>query len=232
MTPESLAIEWARLVGRLKTLPRTGWVRRGVPHIESVADHSWRVAALAMLTDNPQKCMCMAVVHDIAECIIGDIAPDDCVSKEDKQKREHDATEQIVTMLKDASGGADMTFLKSLLEEYEERTTPEAIAVKDLDLLDMIIQADEYETRYDQIDLQDFFDGTPVSRFRTPKLAKVAAEVHRQRQERRKHSAPATTSTSELSKRDTDFVRNYAVKSPLSEAQIRDVIVELRKSER
>lgn len=30
----------------------------------------------------------MAVVHDMAECIVGDITPSDGVSKEEKYKRE------------------------------------------------------------------------------------------------------------------------------------------------
>ena len=41
-----------RGVGRLKSLRRTGWRDRGVPaaEIESVADHTLRVAVLAWLT--------------------------------------------------------------------------------------------------------------------------------------------------------------------------------------
>ena len=34
------------------------------------------------------RCIKMALVHDLAECIVGDIAPSDGVSKEDKHRRE------------------------------------------------------------------------------------------------------------------------------------------------
>ena len=34
---------------RLKRTPRTGWVMRGVPDAESVADHSYGVAFIALL---------------------------------------------------------------------------------------------------------------------------------------------------------------------------------------
>lgn len=30
----------------------------------------------------------MALVHDMAECIVGDITPSDCIDKQEKQKRE------------------------------------------------------------------------------------------------------------------------------------------------
>jgi hypothetical protein len=35
------ALEFCRLIGRLKITPRTGWVRREVPGYESVADHRY-----------------------------------------------------------------------------------------------------------------------------------------------------------------------------------------------
>ncbi len=50
---------------------RTGWVRRGVEGAESIADHMYRMAVMAMLfagTDiDYQRCVMMAIVHDMAE---------------------------------------------------------------------------------------------------------------------------------------------------------------------
>jgi putative hydrolase of HD superfamily len=40
-----LAHEW----GQLKLLPRTGWLRAGIEHPESVAEHSLRTAMLAWM---------------------------------------------------------------------------------------------------------------------------------------------------------------------------------------
>lgn len=34
------------------------------------------------------RCIKLALVHDMAECIVGDIAPSDNVSKEEKHRRE------------------------------------------------------------------------------------------------------------------------------------------------
>lgn len=34
------------------------------------------------------RCIKLALVHDMAECIVGDIAPSDNISKEEKHRRE------------------------------------------------------------------------------------------------------------------------------------------------
>lgn len=212
------AVEYARICGKLKQTKRTGWVRRQVPHVESVADHSWRVSALTLLLHSnldpnesisdsiesePQKpldiskCMEMAILHDLAESIVGDIAPSDNVPKQEKQQMENEAIEKIAEVLgsvhssKESSHQCDnrssigKDSLLATFHEYEERQTREAIAVKDLDLLDMIIQADEYEEQYPGLDLTEFFVGTPVDRFRNDMIRDVAEEVHRQRSDRR-----------------------------------------------
>jgi len=71
--------------------------------------------------------------------------------------------------------------LLGLFDEYERRETREAVVVKDLDLLDMVLQAWEYEEKYPGIDLGEFFRGTPPSRFRDGGIRAVAEEVHRRR---------------------------------------------------
>jgi putative hydrolase of HD superfamily len=214
--PIEFAIKYARICGTLKTTRRTGWydnkttnnifysdllwnviypffaivffrVYRNVPQAESVADHSWRVAALCMLLQQESsiditKAMEMAILHDLAESIIGDIAPFDNISKDEKKRLEHDAISYISDVLRNASGNTSDCHLLQVMEEYEARESATAKAVKDLDLLDMLIQATEYEERYGHINLQDFFDGTPVEKFQTEAIARMAHRVHKQRQ--------------------------------------------------
>jgi putative hydrolases of HD superfamily len=67
----------------LSELPRTGWLLRGVRPCESIADHSFGVAFLAMLfvdairaeggTIDGERTLRMALVHDAAEAKTGDI---------------------------------------------------------------------------------------------------------------------------------------------------------------
>lgn len=141
------ALKYLKIAGDLKRTPRTGWIYRGVKEfsrVESVSDHSWRMAAAAFLfsddpTYNVGKMIQMAVLHDIAEAIIGDIAPADNINKIEKKKREEIATEEIMNEL----AGFSILGAKNaniLINEYEARETNESIAVKDLDMLEMIIQ--------------------------------------------------------------------------------------------
>jgi putative hydrolase of HD superfamily len=43
--------------------------------------------------------MVISLVHDLAECIVGDITPSDPVSAEDKHRMEVEAMEALVTKL-------------------------------------------------------------------------------------------------------------------------------------
>jgi putative hydrolase of HD superfamily len=235
------SLEFARLIGKLKTTPRTGWVRRGVPRYESVADHSWRVAALSLLLAGRKdvdlnKCLPMALIHDIAESIVGDIPPEDNVSKEDKQRMEKEAVAKIAGILREATTGSDdpalaEKILLDLFHEYEDRVSKEAIVVKDLDLLDMIIQADEYERSFD-VDLSEFFESTPVSGFRDPSLAKVAEEIHHQRQQRIEASEKdQKKQESTLSKNDEAFIAEHSKASSMSADSIEKVVEALRQWE-
>ncbi|XP_024032437.1 HD domain-containing protein 2-like, partial [Morus notabilis] len=66
------AIDFLSLCHRLKTTKRAGWVRRDVKDPESVADHMYRMGLMALIaSDIPgvdrDRCMKMAIVHDIAE---------------------------------------------------------------------------------------------------------------------------------------------------------------------
>jgi len=231
------AVEFAHLIGKLKTTPRTGWVRRGVPRYESVADHSWRVAALTLLLHGNEdidaaKCMQMAVVHDLAECVVGDIAPDDNVSKADKEFMEHAAIEKVSSLLQQAQnddGDLSSTHLLELFHEYEKRQSTEAIAVKDLDRLDMILQAEEYEQAFGT-DLSDFFEGTPPGGFRNPTLQKIASQVHQRREERLQQQNHCVEEVKKeiLSKRDAAFVSEYAQASDLDAESIQKVVQALR----
>ncbi len=63
-----LAHEW----GQLKMLPRTGWLRAGIEHPESVAEHSLRAAMLAWMLAglegaDPERAATLALFYDSQE---------------------------------------------------------------------------------------------------------------------------------------------------------------------
>nr|XP_023506786.1 HD domain-containing protein 2 isoform X2 [Equus caballus] len=96
-------LRFLRLVGQLKRVPRTGWVYRNVERPESVSDHMYRMAVMALVTKdehlNKDRCVRLALVHDMAECIVGDIAPADNIPKEEKHRREEEAMKQVTRLL-------------------------------------------------------------------------------------------------------------------------------------
>jgi putative hydrolase of HD superfamily len=143
----SRAIDFLTMARGLKTTKRTGWVMREVPEPESVADHSWRISLMAMVASfsdnvNTDKCIKMALVHDLAEAAVGDITPHCGVSDSDKHQLELDAITKMTNMLGDSMGSEEIL---GLWKEYEDGTTEEAKLVKDMDKLEMILQAQEYE---------------------------------------------------------------------------------------
>ncbi|RZF36914.1 hypothetical protein LSTR_LSTR004602 [Laodelphax striatellus] len=76
--------------------------------------------------------------------------------------------------------------MKKLFEEYEAQETSEAKFVKELDRLDMVVQAYEYEKRDETYGhLQEFFDSTQ-GKFSHPLVMKILSQVHEKRKNRLK----------------------------------------------
>ena len=147
--PADGLLRFFHLAGRLKETARAGWSLRGIADPESVAEHCHRVALLALLLaprstpplDVP-RCVSLALVHDLAEALVGDITPYDGVSADEKRRRESQAMEQLAALAGDAS-------LLTLWREYDAASSPEARFVKELDKLETVLQAAEYGTRED-----------------------------------------------------------------------------------
>ncbi len=123
---------------RLKALPRAGWVRKGVPSPETVASHSWGVAwlvlALAPEGIDLAKALSYATLHDLAEVRVGDITPADRMAPEEKSRREHEAVAKLTAALRRPD-------LAALWEAFENGADREARLVRELDRLDMALQA-------------------------------------------------------------------------------------------
>ncbi|KAH0865753.1 hypothetical protein HID58_082964 [Brassica napus] len=125
------------------------------------------------------SCMKMAIVHDIAEAIVGDITPSCGVSKEEKNRRESEALEHMCKLL---GGGERAEEIAELWREYEANASPEAKVVKDFDKLEMILQALEYEQEQGQ-DLEEFFQST-AGKFQTDIGKAWALEIASRRRKR------------------------------------------------
>ncbi|KAE9384989.1 HD domain-containing protein [Gymnopus androsaceus JB14] len=150
------------ILERLKTQKRTGWVNNRIPNPESISDHMYRMAVLSMCTSDTKldvaKCVMLCVVHDLAEAQVGDIAPSDGISKDEKTRLEAEAMRVFVHEMLHNSPAAQR--IEALWQEYEARETPEARFVKDLDRFEMAVQAFEYERDLNMPKLQPFYDSS------------------------------------------------------------------------
>jgi putative hydrolases of HD superfamily len=150
--------------GKLKVMPRTGWLLRGIKHPESIAEHCYRTTLLAMVLSDlliehgidldSARVMKIALLHDIAESQVGDIPHPAMryIPDEVKENAERGAMEDIF-----ASFGALGKHYVALWEEYELAQTLESQVVKIADKLELLIQAYEYEKVGFQ-SLEDFWE--------------------------------------------------------------------------
>ena len=94
------------------------------------------------------------------------------VSEEEKHKRELETMDQISKMLGPLMGGDEML---SLWKEYEACNTEEAKLLKDLDKIEMILQAQEYEAEGSNGQSLDEFFTSTEGKWRT-EIGKAWAE--------------------------------------------------------
>jgi putative hydrolase of HD superfamily len=143
----------------LKLLFRQGWLRAGLSRerTESVAEHTLFVALLSwFLADgyfpelDANRVLRMALLHDLGEAHVGDLTPHDDVPKVEKARRERAAVAQLLGKLPRGE-----TYV-ALWEEYETGTSLEAKLVREVDRLEMGLQACVYELQ-GAPDLSAFF---------------------------------------------------------------------------
>lgn len=112
---------------------------------ESSADHSWRLALMAFVVAEELKlnidlkhAVKLALIHDIAEAVTGDI--DDTliaegkITREEKQKCEIQAIKKLANTLPPKIGKE----IYSLWKEFEEGLTKEAKFIRALDKLETL----------------------------------------------------------------------------------------------
>ncbi|NLG35433.1 MAG: HD domain-containing protein [Lentisphaerae bacterium] len=161
----------------LKSLYRQGWLRAGIPkaQCESVADHTLGVTLLGLfLADahfpelDRRKLLRMGLLHDFGEIYAGDIVPGR-MTLEEKHALERESVERVFSRL---PGGAEYL---AVWEEYEEGRTPEARYMKEIDRLEMGLQASVYE--HEGLgDLSAFLDSTDQA-LTTPELRDILGAI-------------------------------------------------------
>lgn len=172
-------LKFIELVNVLKHAPRRGWIIRNIKNPETISGHMYAMGMMTfLLVGNDTsldrlKCMQLALVHDLAESIVGDITPQDNIPVVLKHEMEDNAMKKITSLLDENTG----QFIYALYKEYESKTTPEAKFVKELDLFDMIFSAASYEKQNNSVgSLQEFFDAAQ-NKFEHPLVQKLSSEL-------------------------------------------------------
>ena len=140
MQPREL-LEILHVAERLKDTSRHCTSSNGRP--ESVAEHSWRLALMAMLlrhefpTLDIDRVVDMCLIHDLGECFTGDI-PAFLKTEQDRETEDDLLRRWVAALPKEVSAR-----LASLYAEMDAQETPEAKLYKALDKLEAVIQHNE-----------------------------------------------------------------------------------------
>lgn len=138
------------LATQLKYKIRSGWDKShwnvSKERVESIAEHVYGTCILALSIDSEfktdldiNKVIKMLVLHELGEVIIGDITPFDNITLEEKMKKEHEAMREVIGDL------VNQEEFLSLLFEFDEKKTKEAIFAHHCDKLEADIQAKVYQ---------------------------------------------------------------------------------------
>lgn len=105
------------------------------------------------------KCTRMALIHDMAESLVGDITPVDGVSKSEKSRREAETMDYLCTsLLGNVHKGTEQAQqIRDSWQEYEDAKTLESQFVHDVDKIELLLQMVEYERSHNgETDLGEF----------------------------------------------------------------------------
>ena len=145
--------------GKLKEEMRRGWVKKlGMARPESVADHSYRTALMAMVVSDSRgldtaKAVRLALLHDLPEALVGDAMPEERSGKS-KIALETKAFSELAKGLP----GDLRTLYQDAWKEFVDGKSDEAKLVRQLDKVEMAVQAWEYvQESADPAKAREFF---------------------------------------------------------------------------
>ena len=147
MTKEQNVVNFYRLCNKLKDVVRTGWKDWKVnrDRVESIAEHIYGVQMLAIAMKSEyqydidmEKVIYMLAIHELGETIIGDLTQFQ-ISKEEKEKMEHEAVHDILSTLIDGET------IEALFLEFDSHKTPESLFAYQCDKLECDLQCKLYD---------------------------------------------------------------------------------------
>ncbi|MBB5252888.1 HD domain-containing protein [Sulfurisphaera ohwakuensis] len=167
-----------RVITGCKNLVRTGWMQRGVPPSigETVSQHSWEAAVLAYylasklkekgVKINPERASVIALFHDVAESLLGDLPKWASERIEEKEEIELEAIKEL---------GLDV----ELFIEYKEMKSLEGKIAKLCDRLSTYMQAKRYaKLGYDVSEITKTYEKEIENLMKDEKLSLIINEIN------------------------------------------------------
>lgn len=156
---------------QLKRVQRTGWVMRGIANAETVSDHSFGVAFIALVlaqyVDEPidtVKLITTALIHDLPEAVLSDIPSPACLHlpRQSKTAAERSALSVLLDEIPQGERWQDWW------RDFAEQSSVEARLVDDADRLDLLLQAYVYEQTTGNRWLEEFWSEPCADSFAYP----------------------------------------------------------------
>lgn len=164
---------------KLKRIKRSGWINHNIKLPESVADHSYALSILSLalakkLGLDRERLLLMSIIHDLGESLIGDIvSPENDAEIKLKFKKEVEAIKQVLECFDSSEE------LMELWLDFEHGRTKEGLFIKELDKIEMCLQALAYEKEQGK-DLSEFFEHTE-KRLTIPELKQLFSNIESSR---------------------------------------------------
>lgn len=151
---------------------------------ENDAEHSWHLAAMAMLLTeyvkeegvNLFRVIKMLLIHDLVEIDAGDTFAYDEKGNEDKEEREMQAAERIFSLL--PSDQADEVW--RLWREFEEKETPEARYAASIDRLQPLLlnyHTEGYTWKMPGVNREKVYERMAVIKESMPRVWEAVEEI-------------------------------------------------------
>ena len=168
----------------LKWMVRSGWRMRGVPNPESVAEHSYGVAFVALAMADAMRddagsakldlgrLLSIALLHDLTEARLTDLPLSAVRLLGGEAKREAEAA--ALQLLLKPLPSRDL--LQGLWFEFEDASSPEGRLVRDADKVEMMVQCLRYEEAGSR-GLEEFWQAMDLHPWHYPMSAHLYAQL-------------------------------------------------------
>lgn len=170
--------ELLEIIANLKTVPRKGWRDKlNILNPESVADHSFSVATIAMILSDmlqldTSKVVKMSLLHDLAESITGDFTPND-IDRKEKEVLERKTMKKILEKLP----ASLVSSYENIWDELLSNKTPEANLVHEIDKLEMLLQSRIYQKEGYPKERFESFIKTAKKEIKNPVLKEISDKL-------------------------------------------------------